>query len=279
MRRRMDRYYNETEQKERTTKNQKLYDTVYNMEPLNVVGTIDNLNEIDLKELDGTYKTREEYRKLKEYKKVLNQTNDRYSSDYENLDDVEEKVYDINSILEKAKTERGIEDHEDKYRKLKNTQYNILSNLNIDDYNLEEEKAPEEKLKELIHTITMKKVEYTSTENSDDSDHLLDDLMPTSNTVVTEAVSSQLTTNEVEGDIDKSFYSSSYDFSKEDFEDLKKVEPKSKVSSVLIKILLFIVIVIVTVGILFIIKNYLDIDIFQSLKSSTSGLSSEKLFL
>lgn len=275
----MDRYYNETEQKERTTKNQKLYDTVYNMEPLNVVGTIDNLNEIDLKELDGTYKTREEYRKLKEYKKVLNQTNDRYSSDYENLDDVEEKVYDINSILEKAKTERGIEDHEDKYRKLKNTQYNILSNLNIDDYNLEEEKAPEEKLKELIHTITMKKVEYTSTENSDDSDHLLDDLMPTSNTVVTEAVSSQLTTNEVEGDIDKSFYSSSYDFSKEDFEDLKKVEPKSKVSSVLIKILLFIVIVIVTVGILFIIKNYLDIDIFQSLKSSTSGLSSEKLFL
>lgn len=275
----MDRYYNETEQKERTTKNQKLYDTVYNMEPLNVVGTIDNLNEIDLKELDGTYKTREEYRKLKEYKKVLNQTNDRYSSDYENLDDVEEKVYDINSILEKAKTERGIEDPEDKYRKLKNTQYNILSNLNIDDYNLEEEKAPEEKLKELIHTITMKKVEYTSTENSDDSDHLLDDLMPTSNTVVTEAVSSQLTTNEVEGDIDKSFYSSSYDFSKEDFEDLKKVEPKSKVSSVLIKILLFIVIVIVTVGILFIIKNYLDIDIFQSLKSSTSGLSSEKLFL
>lgn len=275
----MDRYYNETEQKERTTKNQKLYDTVYNMEPLNVVGTIDNLNEIDLKELDGTYKTREEYRKLKEYKKVLNQTNDRYSSDYENLDDVEEKVYDINSILEKAKTERGIEDPEDKYRKLKNTQYNILSNLNIDDYNLEEEKAPEEKLKELIHTITMKKAEYTSTENSDDSDHLLDDLMPTSNTVVTEAVSSQLTTNEVEGDIDKSFYSSSYDFSKEDFEDFKKVEPKSKVSSVLIKILLFIVIVIVTVGILFIIKNYLDIDIFQSLKSSTSGLSSEKLFL
>ena len=56
MRRRMDRYYNETEQKNALQKI-KLYDTVYNMEPLNVVGTIDNLNEIDLKELDGTYKT------------------------------------------------------------------------------------------------------------------------------------------------------------------------------------------------------------------------------
>ncbi|MDD4036019.1 MAG: hypothetical protein PHS45_01685 [Bacilli bacterium] len=263
MRSRMGRYYSrEEEQKERTKKNQELYDTVYNMEPLKIVGTIDNLNEINLEEIENTFKSREEYRKVKEYKKVLNQTNDEYDIDYEEQEQSENKIYDINSVLEKAKTERGMNESDDKYRKLRNTQYNILSNLNINDYaSEEEEKDPEDQLRDLIHTITMKKAEFESIK-SNEEENLLDDLMPTSNTVITEAASDQLTSNEVDGNIDKSFYSSFYDFTKEDFEDSKKVEPSNKVSKVLIKLLLFIVIVIVTVAILFVINNYLNIEIF-----------------
>jgi len=264
MRSRMNRYYyNEDKQKERTKKNQELYDTVYNMEPLKIVGTIDNLNEIDLKEIDDTLKSREEYRKLKEYKKILNQPNDRYDTDYEASEQPENKVYDINSILERAKTERGTNELDDRYRKLKNTQYNILSNLNINDYNSKEkENDSEEQLKDLIHTITMKKMELESIELDEQDDNLLDDLMPTSNTVITEAVNDKLTNKEVEGDIDKSFYSSSYDFTKEDFEDSKKVKSGNKVSKILIRILLFIVIVMVTIAVLFVVNNYLNIEIF-----------------
>lgn len=85
-------------------------------------------------------------------------------------DDVPTKEYDLNVILEKAKGEKPETYEEARAKKLRNTQYDILNNLNIDNKRDEEEypiedtednhdkpemKKAEEDLMELINTITI----------------------------------------------------------------------------------------------------------------------------
>ena len=49
------------------------------------------------------------------------------------VDDVPTKEYDLNVILEKAKDEKPETYEEARAKRLRNTQYDILNNLNIDD--------------------------------------------------------------------------------------------------------------------------------------------------
>ena len=81
------------------------------------------------------------------------------------IDDVPTKEYDLNIILEKAKDEKPETYEEARDKKLRNTQYDILNNLNIgdndEDYSIEnniekpEINKAEEDLMELINTITI----------------------------------------------------------------------------------------------------------------------------
>ena len=81
------------------------------------------------------------------------------------IDDVPTKEYDLNIILEKAKDEKPETYEEARAKKLRNTQYDILNNLNIgdndEDYSVEnnieksEINKAEEDLMELINTITI----------------------------------------------------------------------------------------------------------------------------
>ena len=100
-----------------------------------------------------------------------------------NLDETRE--YDINSVLEKAHQEKEENYEEDRLRKLRNTQYDILKNLDI----LKEEPkedadrkvkvskhGEEEKLKELIDTITAKELISEEEVNDLDPLDLLSDL-------------------------------------------------------------------------------------------------------
>ena len=75
-----------------------------------------------------------------------------------NLDETRE--YDINAILSKAKEEKQTDDYEvERLKKLRNTQVNILSELNIESLKDVENKAvsdsEKDKLKELIDTINL----------------------------------------------------------------------------------------------------------------------------
>ena len=84
------------------------------------------------------------------------------------VDDVPTKEYDLNVILEKAKDEKPETYEEARVKRLRNTQYDILNNLNIDDKNetrsnnevVDSSEKPEmnkaqEDLMELINTITI----------------------------------------------------------------------------------------------------------------------------
>jgi hypothetical protein len=265
MKSRMEKYYNgEVESNERTKKNQQLYDTMYNLDPIANIEDLDNNIEMNLSDINKR-KNREDYQKIKEYNDIIDIKKDTSIYDYEQEDQQEEKIYDINSILNKAK-ERRNDPSNDKYRNLRNTQYDILSKLNIEKVLTEDETddiSDEERLRNLIHTITMNKRELNNLKN-DLSLDLLADLKPgTDNTIVTEAlieekieITNNNSTNEL-NDVDKSFYTNSMTFSKQDFEGTKNIEKVVKSNNILIKILIFLLLVIVSTIVMFVLQNYL----------------------
>ena len=185
--RRMDRYNEEINTNaSRTLKNQNLYQD-FNMNPIYTdLSEIKNSNayEIDTNP-NKSYKTREQYQHLKEYqdveipasRKELNNVN--YLSEKQ-----ENKIYDINSVLENARKNREAKDDLDTKRKIKNA-YNILSGTNkkqLEKYREEKKKritTPEEdELRELIDTIASKTL--AGELDKETSVDLLSDLMATS---------------------------------------------------------------------------------------------------
>ena len=89
----------------------------------------------------------------------------------------ETREYDINAILSKAKEERKSDYEEDRLKKLRNTQLDILNGLNIENQKHDEEvsisvsKEEGNKLKSLIDTINLTE-EINQTKSMDPLDLL-----------------------------------------------------------------------------------------------------------
>ena len=199
---------------------------------------------------------------------------------YENsISDEPTKEYDLTKVLEKAKDEKVETYEENRAKKLRNTQYNILSNLNIDGEEKEEVKAtPEENLMNLINTITIneaKKLEEKNNNSDSDIDPLdiLSDLKGDDDTQVYESMETEVTKiteikekennnqiTEVKNDnkekLDNSFYTSNL-FKKNDFEDDNKDFVDDEKISIGLKILIVLVIVTFLVGLFLFLKSYL----------------------
>ena len=197
----------------------------------------------------------------------------------EKIDEVKTKEYDLNIILEKAKDEKEETYEEARAKKLRNTQFDILNKLNLEDESKEEKTEPtkaEEDLIELINTISIneKKIneiseKLTEEENKEDNPlDLLTELKGSENTEVYEGMTSEITkklneerTEEKEENkenvikeetIDDSFYTNSL-FNKADFKD----EDDEKDLSVAIKILIALVIICFLVGLFLFIKSFI----------------------
>ena len=185
---RMDRYREEEMSKtySRSNRNKELYQNIGSNTRYTNLTDVTNANAIDLDSAKKNANTREGYHQMKEFgrnvevpkvKKELDDFNHLYQKE-------ENKIYDINSFLEKAKEQRKDKDALEEKRKLKNTNYNILASINpeeLEEYRKEKMKriAPEEDdLKELINTIASKTLAgEISKETGVD---LLSDLMATS---------------------------------------------------------------------------------------------------
>lgn len=195
------------------------------------------------------------------------------------ISDEPTKEYDLTKVLEKAKDEKVETYEENRAKKLRNTQYNILSNLNIDGEEKEEVKAtPEENLMNLINTITIneaKKLEEKNNNSDSDIDPLdiLSDLKGDDDTQVYESMETEVTKiteikekennnqiTEVKNDnkekLDNSFYTSNL-FKKNDFEDDNKDFLDDEKISIGLKILIVLVIVTFLVGLFLFLKSYL----------------------
>lgn len=231
---RMEKYYeNDADVKSRTNRNKELYKTIYeNSEYTNVEGiSVIEKNEVidfnKIKELIGERETKKEDHKIEiiEEKPLT-----------------EEKNYDIREVLTKAKDERPEEE------KILNTQYNILKNINIDEI-VDLKKYSDDGLKNMIDAIT---------ENSKlgKTGDLLDDLKSVNNTVVGNALN-KLLEEEKEPEMDKTFFTSSMNLKKDDFEDLKDISENIKANNKLTKVLLFIMLVIIAASAMFLVYYFL----------------------
>ena len=196
------------------------------------------------------------------------------------ISDEPTKEYDLTKVLEKAKDEKVETYEENRAKKLRNTQYNILSNLNVDGEEKEEVKAtPEENLMNLINTITINEAKKLEEKNSNSNDidplDILSDLKGDDDTQVYESMETEVTKiteikekekennnqitevkNKNQEKLDNSFYTSNL-FKKNDFEDDNKDFVDDEKIGIGFKILIVLVVVTVLVGLFLFLKSYL----------------------
>ncbi len=232
MQSRMDKYYGrsnvdeemdvvqETDELEKTTtlsrldRNKKLYQEVSNkeLEDFNInsnASVIGRGNEINIDSIREMLDKK--YRELPRSKNMSSMKEPEIGK--VNLDETRE--YDINSVLEKAHQEKEVNYEEDRLKKLRNTQYDILKNLDVvkqaeeererdyDEEVTEESKIvklskheEEEKLKELINTITLKESSLEEEGELDPLDLLSDLRGDDENTKVLGALSEEVLVEE-----------------------------------------------------------------------------------
>ena len=142
------------------------------------------------------------------------------------IDDTPTKEYDLNVILEKAKDEKEETYEEARAKKLRNTQFDILNNLNIEEKKEEVSTKAEDDLMELINTITINEAKKNKTE--DDPLDILNDLKGEEGTEVYDSMTKMIAESnenlakakkqveENKETIDDSFYTTNL-FKKKDF--------------------------------------------------------------
>ena len=202
---RMEKYYKEDiGTLERSKKNEKLYKEVSReITELENLPIPDNSNEIDLEGLKQIISSRDEYRENKELERTIIRSKPL-------VEDIKEenRIYDINVLLENAKNELNRE-HSVTNKKLINA--NFLTNL-------EEENIPSsDDALELIEEIPKKKDKISDTDSLPLD--ILMDLKGTENTVVTDPIVKEEVTMIKEIKDGETFYSGSFNFSKKDFDD------------------------------------------------------------
>ena len=184
--RRMDRYKDEMEPQSRTDLNQELYQNVSNNVVYTNITDVTNTNAFEIQNKPSTRTTREAYQQMQKYQNVEPIPRSR-----KELDDInylyqkrENKIYDINSVLEEAHRNRQEKDEKEEKRRLKNNEYNILTGINkeeLEKYREEKKKRlttpEEEEIRELIDTIASKTLAGEIDKAT--SVNLLSDLMAT----------------------------------------------------------------------------------------------------
>ena len=157
MQTRMERYYgskNRTENNNspnRSDVNQNLYEEVIDLN--NDGDSLDGA--IDISRIKDLVEARENENKTTDYKSLLKLEEDLAPAPTYKEPEPLDKTFDINKVIMKAKEEidtNPIDGLNENPRKLNNTNYDILNNINTNEAS---QKEPVEEIKELFNTITM----------------------------------------------------------------------------------------------------------------------------
>ena len=144
---RMDKYVSTEGAKTRTKRNENLYNEVLDMS-IDYVN-IDVNNAVELTPNHSNKTTRENYQKERELNKILPKNEERQKVLDVAVEPKENRIYDINEILNLAKQNKLFEDSNKK--RLINTEYNILTKLDLKEIDSEDMKK--EDLRSLIDDI------------------------------------------------------------------------------------------------------------------------------
>lgn len=282
---RMDRYRtnDETETSlSRVNKNAELYNEVKRSE----LSRVHNNTNVRVIEHNGKTIDLDKIRKYIEDDKPV--TRERKRVIPESIPQKEEKkeeskkVYDINSVLEKARENRELNYENERYKKLRETEYDILSKIKMyEESELESKEedllnTEERTLVDLINTVTIQRGEV----------NLLEELMGEENDEVTGPIEEEVEKNDIVKeleektltekeitrelvnlkekieDIDKSFYTNSMSFSKEDFEGFEELEKSVKKSSVLTSVMIVLLVIFIMITLIFIANYVFDLGLF-----------------
>lgn len=287
---RMDKYRDNPEfLGSRAKKNEDLYQEIIydDLEDVNlasnahVIGESDNNIDIEkIKELlEKKYPTEQ---KNKRMSRPLSREVDLEEDIPVSKDEEETKEYDINAILEKAKMDKDVDYERERLKKIRDTQYDILKGLNLDDSEDEKERSVvssnKDDLMHLINTITEK--ELTREMNPLD---ILTDLKGSENTVVLDGIKNEIdrkkeikdtalsavketvkdtVKEEVKKEIDKTFYTNSMSFTKSDFDDFNDLKEDMESNKIIVRILLVLVFVALVAGMVFLANHIFDLNWF-----------------
>lgn len=234
----------------RTKRNEHLYARVeapLEYSSVEGVARIENTNSVDIN------KIKELLLKDEEPKKRAIKNSYQEEEEPEEIVPLDDKNYDIRDILNKAKGSKK-EDEEDRYRALQNTGYDILKNIQIKNRNTDVSEKELDSVGDTTLSLSMldslKGSELTSTIDSNTIRALLESEK--------EALKEDEDDFEEERTLDNSFFTSSLNFSEDDFNELSDEldEPKKK-NHLFLKVILFLILVIGTTAVIFFLANYL----------------------
>lgn len=215
---RMSKYYNENvEGNKRSVRNVNLYDKIYEeVEYSNIEGiaTIEKTNEIDLNKIKELLKEKDAGRIERRFEEIPKR----------NVEQQEEKrIHDIKDVLSKARDNRNPDNLS---RSLSAEKLEILKSLSR--ATADELKETRE-LKDLVHTMTNTKV-LTKMGDEEIASDMFFDLVSSGNTVYQTMNIKAEHENELskEDVSDKSFYTSSLNFDKKDFEEETEDQKEDK---------------------------------------------------
>lgn len=181
---------------------------------------------------------------------------------------IETKEYDINLILEKAKENENADYDKNRFKKLRDTQYDILKDLNLnpEEISTQDVEKDKDELMELINTITQKELENRKKE--DDPLDLFPDLKGDENTVVLdgmkEEIEKTLENEEVEKpELENSFYTTSTAFTQSDFDDFDDLKKEVKSHKVLLTIVTIIIVLAILFCIYLLLDHFLSLNLFK----------------
>lgn len=240
---RMSKYNSaERESLSRLKKNELLYKELHRTELENfdissnatILG--ENKDEINVEKIKAILDTR--YKEMPKRRSIrLEEDNEPYFEE-----DIT-KEYDINAILTRAREEKPLDYEEDRTKKLRDTQYDILKQINV----LETSEIKEEDLQDLINTITINE-QKTLTESTG----LFSDLKGDGETEVFGEIK-QPEKNDTK--IEQTFFSKSTQFSTKDFETLDEGKPKKNKFK---EILLYLILLAFVAGIIIFVKSIMS---------------------
>lgn len=279
MKTRMEKYYDEENNNIalRQRKNEKLYQNIndYDVDDYKIEANatvIDtNAKNIDVEKIKKILDTK--YNKQPQRKSIVIEEEE--SVPDVNLDETRE--YDINAILERARSEKEVDYEKERLKKLRDTQYDILNSLEITEHEDEEEQNDE--LMSLINTITANELDEkkASKEELDPLD-ILTDLKGSDDTVVVDGVhEEEESANETapimsleEADKIKPSIlenksedlTETLQFTQSDFDDFNDLKKEVRSSRALIYIIIVMICLILIAGVIIFLNNFLNLSIF-----------------
>ena len=191
MKTRMEKYYDEENNNIalRERKNKNLYENINDYEvedyeiKTNATVLDNNAKNIDVEKIKKILDTK--YNKQPKRRSIVVDDADYQEPDI-SLDETRE--YDINAILEKARSEKEVDYEKERLKKIRDTQYDILNSLDIEGEEKEEKQEENNELMDLINTITAKELEVKNKKEDLDPLDILTDLKGSDNTVVVDGI-------------------------------------------------------------------------------------------